>query len=90
MKFSDDFINEAKELYPTWTELHWALDNGSGIVGRMLCDGESGTFSCQQILDASSIEMLHQKAMLKKRRLNLYAKYLCGTCYDKAEERGKV
>ena len=82
MKFSESFINEAKELYPTWEELHRALDNGSGWVGRMLCDGEDGTFSCQQILEASSIEMLHQKAMLKKRRLNLYGKYLCGACYD--------
>ena len=75
MKFSESFINEVKELYPTWTELHRAVENGTGPIGRMLCDGESGQFSYQEILDASSIEMLHEKAMLKERRLDLYTKY---------------
>lgn len=87
MKFTESFINEAKELYPTWTELHRALENGSGPIGRMLCDGEEGTFSYRQILDASSIEMLHQIATLKERRLDLYHKYMSGQCYgDKADK----
>lgn len=89
MKFSESFINEVKELYPTWTELHRAVENGTGPIGRMLCDGESGSFSYREILDASSIEMLHEKAILKERRLDLYTKYMSGQCFDNKEDKLK-
>lgn len=83
MKFSESFINEVKELYPTWTELHRAVENGSVVkAGRMLCDGKGGEFSYQEILDASSIEMLHQKAMLAHRRHDLYSQFVTGMCFS--------
>jgi hypothetical protein len=31
-----DFIKEAKDLYPEWSDLHEALDFGQKIVGEML------------------------------------------------------
>lgn len=50
MGFSKKFIEEVKELYPSFTSLHKAVENGSGMVGRYLDDAEDGKISYKKSL----------------------------------------
>lgn len=89
MGFSKKFIEEVKELYPSFTSLHKAIENGSGMVGRYLDDAEDGKISYTKILEANSLEELKQEARRIERRLNLYKSYMSGACYESEEERRK-
>lgn len=85
--FTQKFIDEAKALYPTWTDLHNAIASGSGIIGRYLDDSTPDGIGYQEILDASSLDELKQKAMVIKRKNDLYEAYCSGACYSSERDR---
>ena len=87
MGFSKKFIEEVKELYPSFTSLHKAVENGSGLVGRYLDDAEDGKISYKKILEATSLDDLKEEANRIERRLKLYHTYMSGACYESEEER---
>ena len=85
--FKQEFIDEAKALYPTWKALHEALENGRDIVGWYLNDNIPQGVSYAEILSASSLAELKEKAMVLKRKNDLYHAYVSGACYQTDETR---
>ena len=85
--FKNDFISEAKELYPTWDELHKAIENDSGIIDRYLDDSTPRGIDYREILAATSLDELKKKAMIIKRKNDLLASYRNGSCYQTEDER---
>lgn len=85
--FSKQFIDEAKALYPSWDDLHAAIANESGIVGRYLCDSAPDGISYQDVLSATSLDALKKKAVIIKRKNDLYMAYCNGSCYQSEAER---
>lgn len=85
--FKQEFIDEAKALYPTWKALHEALENSYGIIGRYLDDSSPAGISYTEILSASSLAELKEKAMILKRKHDLYRAYMSGACYQTDETR---
>ena len=63
MKYPETFIAKCKRVFPNWTQLHKCLDKGSPSVGRMINEcAEQTTFHYNEILRATSLEELQQKA----------------------------
>ena len=85
--FKKEFIDEAKCLYPKWNELHEAIQNGSAIIDRYLCDATPTSIGYKRILEAQSLEEIKQVAMIIKRKNDLYQSYRTGTCYETEDER---
>lgn len=79
------FVDEAKALYPNCDGLHKAIENGSSIVGRYLDDNAPSGLSCNEVLSAVSLESLQQKAMVVKRKQDLYHAFVSGRCYESDE-----
>ena len=72
MKYPETFIAKCKRVFPNWTQLHKCLDKGSPSVGRMINEcAEQTTFHYNEILRATSLEELQQKAQLMKDRRDL-------------------
>lgn len=87
--FTQKFIDEAKALYPDWHSLHEAIEKGSGIVGRYLDDAQASGISASDVLRATSLEELKEKAELIKRKEQLYADYRSGRCYENEDDKRK-
>ncbi len=85
--FRQEFIDEAKALYPGWRGLHDAIASGSGIIGRYLDDSTPDGIGYEEILAASSLSELKEKAMVIKRKNDLYHAYCSGTCYQTDRDR---
>lgn len=82
-RFKREFIEEAFALYPTWDRLHAAIHNHSMIVGRYLCDAsQPNGIHYKEVLSATSLEELKEKAMILKRKDELYQSYMDHTCYE--------
>jgi hypothetical protein len=73
--YTKEFIDEVKELYPDYKEIHKLADEGSSWLGRYLDDGSSGGIALDTILTALTLEELQVKARLAKRKINLYKKW---------------
>lgn len=84
--FTKEFVEEAKALYPTWDQLHTAIEHGDGIIGRFLFDASQEAIHYSEILKANSLEELKERAMKIKRRVDLYIAYVSGACYKTKEE----
>lgn len=71
MVYSEDFKKRVKELYPNYTSLHEALDEGSKMVGMLL-----GTpfkhMPISKILEATSLEELQEEARILQKKVDLY------------------
>lgn len=85
--FKKEFIEEAKALYPNWSDLHRAIEQNSGIIGRYLDDETPDGISYREILAASSLSELKAKAGIIKRQHDLRNAYFSGSCYQTEEDR---
>ena len=75
MKYTKDFIGRAKKEYPNYTNLHKHIDNGSEMVGRYLNDS-FGMITEKDVMLATSLEELREKAIGIKRKKELYAEWI--------------
>jgi hypothetical protein len=73
--YTQDFIDEVKELYPTFTEMHVHAEQGNSILGRYLDDNASIGISIDKVLLATSLNELQAEAKVMKRRIELYGKW---------------
>ena len=87
--FKKEFISEAKALYPTWNDLHTAIESGLAIVGRYLDDSTPTGINYHEVLSAESLDELKQKAMIIKRKNDLLNAYRSGACYQTECEKRK-
>jgi len=74
-KYTKEFIDEVKGLYPDYKEIHKLAEEGSHFLGRYLDDGSGGGIALDTILTALTLEELQVKARLAKRKINLYKKW---------------
>lgn len=70
--YSKEFKKKCKEIYPDLENLHRLLDEDAYIVGRYLDDGSYSYVSNDEILEATSLEELKEKAWHNKAKLDLY------------------
>jgi hypothetical protein len=75
MAYTQELINEVKELYPNSPEMHKLAESGGAFLGRYLDDNCQGGISVNEILLATSLDELQKKARLLKRKKELYAKW---------------
>lgn len=88
--FTESFVKEAKALFPGWTGLHEAIDHGdSQIVMRYLDDNREPGIHYTEVLSATSLDELKAKAMIIKRKRDLYHSMSSGECYQDEDERRK-
>jgi hypothetical protein len=73
--YSQEFINEVKELYPNSPEMHKLADTGGYFLGRYLDDSSYGGFPLDKILLATSLDALQKEARIMKRKRELYDKW---------------
>ncbi len=85
--FKKDFIDEAKALYPAWDDLHRAIEIGSGMIDRYLDDSTPTGIGYREILAATSLEELKKKALVIKRKNDLFESYRSGSCYQTESDR---
>jgi hypothetical protein len=75
MAYTQELINEVKELYPNSPEMHRLAESGGVFLGRYLDDNSQGGIGINEILLATSLEELQKKARILKRKKELYAKW---------------
>ena len=75
MIYSEELIKQVKELYPNDAYILALAENGSVWLGRYLDDGSMGSVSIEEILLATSLEEIQERARLLKRRRSLYNKW---------------
>lgn len=75
INYPKEFKEKCKKVYPNWTKLHSALEQGREIVGRYLDDSRYGTISIDEILTAKSLESLQSKALKIQEKSNLYSEW---------------
>ena len=75
------FINDVLRAYPKSKRIKSAIDEGSDILGRYLCDG------CENISPDDVYELTEKELKQKAERIKLqekvYAEFLSGDCYLK-------
>jgi hypothetical protein len=75
-KYSDQFKKELKELFPNSPQMHEAAEQGRDIVGRYLDDSTQGIgVTADEILLATSLEVIQAKVRMQKRKKELYVKW---------------
>jgi len=75
MAYTQELIDEVKELYPDSIEMHKLADNGNAFLGRYLDDSSATGIPLNDILLATSLEELQKKARGMKRKVELYRKW---------------
>jgi hypothetical protein len=75
MAYTQELINEVKELYPNSAEMHKLAENGNAYLGRYLDDSCNGSIGFDEILLATSLDELEKIARLMKRKVLLYKKW---------------
>ena len=83
MYYPESFKVKCKELYPTWDSLHRLLEQGNSFAGRYLDDARYSGVSLDEILNATSLDDLKQKARLGRAKEQLYAEWC--DLYEKGE-----
>lgn len=73
--YTQDLINEVKELYPNDKAIHAAAEQGNAFLGRYLDDSSPTGLPLDEILLATSLQQLQDKARMYKRRVELYKKW---------------
>ena len=74
-KYPADFVKRAKAEYPSWPELHKALDSGNQLAGKYLDDASQGEISPNEVVKmiyAGQVQQLRAKADRLARRRKLY------------------
>ena len=75
MAYTQDLIDEVKELYPDSKEMHKHAENGSVWLGRYLDDSVPYGISTKEVLASNDLEELKSKARLIDRKRELYSKW---------------
>jgi hypothetical protein len=75
MAYSEELIKEVKELYPDSKEMHELAENGDAFLGRYLNDSCDSGIGLNEILLATSLDELQEKARLMMRKVELYKKW---------------
>ena len=83
MFYPEDFKNRVKKAFPTWEKMHQKLDEGDPAVGLYLADAPSenmkfnsyGAIPVEEILKATSLEELQNKARAIVERGKLYSEW---------------
>lgn len=75
MVYTQELIDEVKELYPNATQMIACAENGSYFLGRYLDDNCSTSISLDRILLAKSLEDLKKEALIERRKVELYHKW---------------
>jgi len=75
MAYTQELINEVKELYPDSAEMHKLAESGNAFLGRYLDDSSPTGFPINEILLATSLDELQKKARQMKRKVELYHKW---------------
>ncbi len=75
MAYTQELIDEVKELYPESIEMHRLAESGNAFLGRYLDDSCSTAIDIKEILVAKSLEELQKKALVMQRKVMLYHKW---------------
>jgi len=75
MAYSQQLIDEVKELYPNSKEMITHAETGSAWLGRYLDDSSSTGVNIDKILLATSLDELQKEARIMKRKVDLYRKW---------------
>ena len=75
MAYTQELINEVKELYPNSAEMHRLAESGNAFLGRYLDDSCDSGIGLDEILLATSLDELQKKAREMKRKVLLYKKW---------------
>ncbi len=75
MAYSQDLIDEVKELYPNSKEMHKHANNGSVWLGRYLDDSAPRGLSAREVLMATDLHELQEKARVIERKRKIYKKW---------------
>lgn len=86
MKYTQEFIERVKELYPDCKEMHRLAEEGNPFLGRWLDDSCCGGFSPDAILNIPYEELKERAEILKQKR-KLYGDFTSGRCYSTEDMR---
>jgi len=75
MKYTEEFKDRVKKLYPNSKQMHEMLDNGNAFLGRLLDDNSPSGISNETILKAKSLTELQQLATTNQAKIQLYKDY---------------
>jgi len=75
MAYTQELIDEVKELFPNSPIMIKMAEEGSVFLGRYLDDSISNFISTNEVLLATSLDELKEEATLRKRKVDLYRKW---------------
>ena len=76
MIYPEDFKKEVRRLYPTWTDLHEKIENGSVSIGKMLLYGGKSTEEiCKEIMKVNSFEEAKALAEVELAKRELHRRW---------------
>ena len=75
LKYPQEFINEVKELYPDYKEIHKLADEHDYFLGRYLDDNSGRGVPYDTVLTATSLDELQKYARNEKRKVQLYRQW---------------
>jgi hypothetical protein len=75
LKYSQEFINEVKELYPDYKEMYKLADEHAYFLGRYLDDSSGRGVPYDTVLTATSLDELQKYARNEKRKVQLYRQW---------------
>lgn len=75
MAYTQELINEVKELFPNSHEMIRLAEEGNVFLGRYLDDSSPNFIGINEILLATSLDELQKEARTRKRKLDLYKKW---------------
>jgi hypothetical protein len=75
LKYPQEFINEVKELYPDYKEIHKLADEHAYFLGRYLDDSSGRGVPYDTVLTATSLDELQKYARNEKRKVQLYRQW---------------
>lgn len=73
--YTQEFIAEVKKLYPGDETIAKLAEDGNPFLGRYLDDSSAMGIGVDEILTATSLEAIQEKARKMKRRREIYGEY---------------
>lgn len=87
MKYSQELMAEMMRLYPDATQMHECATSGNIMLGRWLDDSSSSGIPNTDILSATSLEELQERAQAIEDKRNLYRMW--GSEYQAQQNLGQ-
>lgn len=75
INYPKEFKEKCKKVYPDWTQLHNFLDLNNPYAGRLLNDAALDVISPEDIINATSLDELKNKALAIKEKEELYSEW---------------